>query len=177
MPPCRYIITIYLRPSDIPTSAWLDDVWMSNFWATRYLSPTGQLKAACEEATLALTMFYRSGYLIAFPKCSLEPTIVLVFLGIGCDTVQRRFYVPEDKLLKLEAILREAIDSQSMPFSQLEKLAGESTSMSVAVPPASLYAHRMYHQIAAFKHSGDQMNYHRSQYRTAATYDSKWING
>ena len=64
--------------------------------------------------------------------------------------------MPEDKLRKLEAILRDAVDSRSISFSQLEKLAGKCSSMSIAVPPASLYTHHMYHQIAAFKRSGDR---------------------
>ena len=136
------------------TSAWLDDFWISNVWATRDLSPTGQHKAAREAVALALTVFYRCGYFMAFPKSSLEPTTDLVFLGVGCDMAQRRLYVPADKLVKLEAMLREAIDSGSISFSRQEKLAGTCKSMSVAVPPASLYIHRMYRQIAAFKRSG-----------------------
>ena len=99
-------------------------------------------------------IFYRCGYLMDFPKGSLEPATDLVFLGVGCDAAQRRFYEPEDKLRKLEAIVRDAIDSRSISFSQLKKLAGKCTSMSVAVPPASLYTHHMYRQIAAFKRSG-----------------------
>ena len=82
----------------------------------------------------------------------------LVFLGVGCDTAQRRFYVPEDKLRKLEAILRDAIDSRSISFSQLEKLTGKCMSMSVAAAPASLYTHHMYRQVAAFKRSGGRNN-------------------
>ena len=88
----------------------------------------------------------------------MEPTTDLVFLGVGCDTAQRRFGVPEDKLLKLEVILREAIDCRSISFNQLETLAGKRTSMSVVVLSASLYIHHMYHQIAAFKHSGGRTN-------------------
>ena len=45
---------------------------------------------------------------MAFPNCSLEPD--RVFLGVGYDTAQRRFYVPEDKLRRLKAILRDAIE-------------------------------------------------------------------
>ena len=148
----------YLRYQDIPTSAWLDDFWISNFRATCDLSPSGQNKAAREAVTLALTLFYRCGYFMAFPKCSLEPTTDLVFRGVGCGTAQRRFYVPEEKLRKLEVILREAIDSRSISFSQLEKLPGKCTNMSVAVSPASLYTHHMYRQIAAFKRSGGRNN-------------------
>ena len=144
----------YLRPQDIPTLAWLDDFWMSNSRATRDLNPTGQKKVAREAVALALTIFYHYDYFMGFPKCSLEPTTDLVFLGVDCDTAQRRFYGPEDKLRKLAAILRDAIDSQSISCRQLEKLAGKCTSMSVAAPPASLYTRHMYRQIVSFKRSG-----------------------
>ena len=59
---------------------------------------------------------------------------------------------------KLEAILRDAIDSGSISLSQLKKLTGKCTSMSVAVPPASLYTHHMYRQVAVIKNSEDQNN-------------------
>ena len=48
---------------------------------------------------------------------SLEPTTDPISLGIYCGTAQRRFYVPADILLKLDAILLEAIDSRSISFS------------------------------------------------------------
>ena len=131
---------------------------MSNFWATRNLSTTSQKKAAREAVAFALTIFYRRGYFMAFPKCSLAPTTDLVFVNVGCDTAQRRFYVPGDKIRKLETILRDAIDSPSISFSHLEKLGGNCTSMSVAIPPASLYTHPVYRQIAVFKRSGGREN-------------------
>ena len=148
----------HLRSQDIPTSAWLGDFLMTNPRATRGLNPTDQKNAAREAVALAPSIFYRRGYFMAFPKCSLKPTTDLVFLGVGCDTAQRRFYVPEDKLRKLEAILRDAVDSRSISFSQLEKLAGKCTSMPVAVPPASLYTHHMYRPIAVFKRAGSRKN-------------------
>ena len=98
-------VTQYLRFQNIPTSAWLGDFWMSNSRATRDLNATGQKKAAREAVALAFTIFYCCGYFMAFPKCSLEPTTDLVFLSVGCDTAQQRFYVPEYKLRELEAIL------------------------------------------------------------------------
>ena len=65
----------HLRSQDIATSAWLDVfLWMTNSRATRGLNPTGQTNAAREVVALALTIFHRCGYLMAFPKCSLEPT-------------------------------------------------------------------------------------------------------
>ena len=105
---------------------------------------------------LALTPFYRCDYFMASPKCLPEPTTDRVFLGVGCETAQRGFYVPQDKLQKLEAILRDAIDSRSISLSQLKKLTGKCTSMSVAVPPTSLYTHHTYRQIAVIKRYEDR---------------------
>ena len=87
-------IAQYLRSQDIPTSAWLDDFWISSSRATRDLRPTSQKKAAREAVALALVVFYRCGYFMFFLKCSLEPTTDLVLLGVDYDTAQRRFYVP-----------------------------------------------------------------------------------
>ena len=114
-----------------------------------------------------MTVLYRCGYFMVFPKCSLEPTTDPISLGVGCDTAQRRLYVPEDKLLELEAILLEAIDSRGISFSELEKLAGKCTSMSVAVAPPSLYAHGVYRQGMYSSVSEAIESYHRSQHRTA----------
>ena len=55
-------------------------------------------------------------------------------------------------------ILRKAFDSRSLLLTQLEKLAGKCTSMSVAVPSTSLYPHHMYRQKAAFRCPGGQKN-------------------
>ena len=94
---------------------------------------------------------------MSIPKCVLEPTTRLVFLDIVCDTEACRFEVPEGKLLKLEEILTAAITSGWISFVDLERLAGKCTSMSVAVPPASLYTYRMYKHIAKFRRTGGRV--------------------
>ena len=62
----------------------------------------------------------------------------LIFLGIVCDTARRRFDVPESKLDKLGLQLNNALNDDWISPTNLEKLAGKYTSMSVAVPAASL---------------------------------------
>ena len=94
---------------------------------------------------------------MSITKCVVEPTTRLVFLGIICDTEARRFEVPEGKLLKLEVILTAAITSGWISFVDLERLAGTCTSMSVAVPPASLYTYHMYKHIAKFRRTGGRV--------------------
>ena len=108
-------------------------------------------------ASLALTVFYQCGFFMSIAKCVLEPTTRLVFLGIMLDTKARRFEVPEEKLLKLELVLTAAITSGWISFMDLERLAGKCTSMSVAVPLASLYTYHMYKHITEFRRTGGKV--------------------
>ena len=100
---------------DVAITTCLNDVWTSNFQATKAQSPAQQRKAAREVASLALTVFYQCGCFMSITKCVLEPTTRLVFLGIICDTGARRFEVPDGKLLKLEVILTAANTSGGFP--------------------------------------------------------------
>ena len=63
---------------------------------------------------------------MSLKKCTTRPSTRLIFLGIICDTDRRRFEVPETKLIKLETILKEAIQSRFITFHDLAKLAGKS---------------------------------------------------
>ena len=90
----------------------------------------------------------------ALPKCEIDPTTRLAFLGIIHDSVACRFEAPEDKLDRLEVILTAAVTSGAITFRMLEKLTGKCISLSVAVPVSALYTHHMYRQIAIFKRTG-----------------------
>ena len=147
-------VSQYLRGKGIPTLAWLDDFWLTNERATQHESSEDQARAAHSAICLALTVFYKCGYFMSFSKCSLAPSTRRVYLGVICDSQTRRFEIPTDKLDKLEALIRQAIDNAWISFVNLENLAGKCTSMSVAVPPASLYTYHMYRQIARFRRTG-----------------------
>eukprot|EP00904_Undaria_pinnatifida_P011838 jgi/Undpi1/7785/HiC_scaffold_23.g10258.m1 len=144
----------YLRSRDIPTLTWIDDFYVVNFGSTRLLEAAKQCEAALVATYVALEVFFSAGYFISLPKCEIDPTTRLVFLGIICDTVACRFEAPQDKLEKLEVILTETVTSGAITFRTLEKLAGKCTSLSVAVPVAALYTHHMYRQIAKFQRTG-----------------------
>ena len=94
----------YPRHLDVPITTWLDDLWMSNFQATKTQSPAQQREAAREIASLALTIFYQCDYFMSIAKCVLEATTRLVFLGIICDTEARRFEVLECKVAQVRGI-------------------------------------------------------------------------
>ena len=132
-------MTHYLRAKYIPALAWLDDFWLTNEIATQHESPMDQPRAAHSAICLALTIVYKCGYSMSFSKFSLAPSTRLVYLGVICDSQALRFEVPADKLDKLETLLRHVIHHGWISFVNLEKLAGECTSISVAVPLASLY--------------------------------------
>ena len=147
----------YHRHLEMPITTWLDNFWMSNPRATKTQSLAQRYEAARKVASLALTVSYQCGYFTSIAKCVLQPTTRLVFLGIICDTETRYFEVPEDKLIKLEVIFTAAITSGCISFVDLERLAGKCSSMSVAVPSASLYTYHMYKHIAKFRRTGGRV--------------------
>lgn len=59
-----------------------------------------------------------------------------------------------DKLDELEAILAGVLVMGNVAFATLEKLTGKCTSLSVAVPVASLYTLLMYKHIAQYRKTG-----------------------
>ena len=128
---------------------------MSIFRVTRDFGPPDQ--QAHEAADPALIVLYYYGYFTAFPKCSFEPTTDLISLGVGCDTAQRRLYVPEDKLLKSEASIWDGWQPKYMV--QLIRVTGRemyedvrsgTTGQLVRAPRVPLGA--------AFKRSGGHTN-------------------
>ena len=144
----------YLRARDVPVLVWIDDFYLTNFRVSRNSNPEQQAEAALAAVHLALCVFHRAGYFMSVEKCVLNPTTSLVYLGIVCDSAKCRFEVPEDKLVKLETLITAAIDASSITFAELEKVAGKCTSMTVAVPAASLYTFHMYKQIGHLQRTG-----------------------
>lgn len=84
--------------------------------------------------------------------CTTQTTTRLIFLGSVCDTALRRFEVLESKQENLEALLENDVDDDWTSATNLEKLTGKCTSMSVAVPPASLYTYHMYKKVTQYQY-------------------------
>ena len=64
-------------------------------------------------------MFHKAGYFMSMKKCVLVPTTRIVYLGIVCDAVLYQFEVSEDKLDKLEAIVRTALETRKISLQCL----------------------------------------------------------
>ena len=150
-------MTQYLRGEGIPALGWLDDFWLTNEIATQHESLVDQARAVNSAICLELIMLYKCGYFMSFSKCSYAPSTRLVYLGLICCSQARRFEVTADKLDKLRTLLRHVIHHSWISFVNLEKLADEGTSISVAVPPASLYTHHMDSQIVCFRRTGGSL--------------------
>ena len=80
------------------------------FGSTRLLEAAKQCEAALVATYVALEVFFSAGYFISIPKCDIDSTTRLLFLGIICDSLGCRFEAPVDKL-ELEVILTEAVTS------------------------------------------------------------------
>ena len=118
---------------------------------TKEQCPEQKAKAVRAAMHLTLCVFYRAGYFMSIKTCALVSATPVVHLGIVCDSDLCQFEVPGDKLAKLQAIIAGALEAGMIMFAMSKKLAGKCTSMTVAVPAASLYTFHMYKQIGKFQ--------------------------
>ena len=135
--------TMYIRKLDIPGLDYIDDMLFGTPTCHKHKSPEEQLnstKRACYVTTLIL---FCAGYFLN-KKCIFEPVTRIVYLGIECDTKNQMFWVPEEKIRKLIALVEEILKKGISNFAQLEKVVGKCRSMSVAVPAAALYTREQY---------------------------------
>ena len=69
------------------------------------------------------------------------------YLGIECDTVNKMFWIPEEKMNKLVTLIQEILNKGVSNFVELEKVVGKCRSMSIAVPAAVLYTRAQYRNL------------------------------
>jgi hypothetical protein len=103
---------------------------------------------------VVMAVMYLAGYFVSLKKSRLSFTRRLVLLGIGVDTELQRFFIPEDKLLKflagVEAFLSEVGPSGDRPVrvKDIQRLVGRAESLSLAVPPISIYLRNLWDLLA-----------------------------
>jgi hypothetical protein len=89
---------------------------------------------------------YSAALILSLPKCQLELRRRIVTLGVGVDTVRCQFFVPEAKLQRVLAGLREALNGSAVTVHALRSLLGRLQSLSLAAPSVGVYlvaAHRV----------------------------------
>ena len=86
---------------------------------------------------MEMPVSYFCGCFLSDTKCDLKPSRMQRYLSFLCDSNTTSFRVPEDKLQKVHALIRAALEHGSRMGKMLE-IAGKCVSMSVAIRPASL---------------------------------------
>ena len=76
----------YLPPTGIPTLAYLDYSWLSNFPAYHGQTAREQWVAAAKTINVAMLVSFLCGQLLSAKKCELRPTRLQQYLGMLCDS-------------------------------------------------------------------------------------------
>lgn len=134
----------YVRSKGIPALAYIDDSWMGTPSEFTPCPVRMQCLGAARALRFAAEIAYLCGYYSCTSKCDFTPTRTLRYLGIICDSSPAFFRIPQAKFDKLRALLREALDAQSVALATLKTIVLKCISMKVAVQPASLWTHLMY---------------------------------
>ena len=102
----------YLRLKGIPALAYLDDSWLSNFQSIHGEPARQQWLGAAEAVYVAMLVSFRRPCFLSAKKCDLRPTrIQRHLLGMLCDSDTATPRVPQDKLDKLQRLLRTALET------------------------------------------------------------------
>ena len=70
-----------------------------------------------------------------------------------CNSDTTTFRVSQDRLEKLQQLLRAALDVGRLSFRTLQSIAGKCMSMPVAIRPASMWTHAMFAVLAEVEKS------------------------
>lgn len=138
----------YLRSLGIPALAYLDDSFLCNYAATYGGGDRAQWLAACQATHIAILVSFLCGFFLSAKKCDWRPTRIQKYLGILCDSETATFRVPQEKLDVVHTLLTGALESRTIYFRTLQRVAGKVMSMTVAIRPASLYTQAMFAALA-----------------------------
>ena len=88
------------------------------------------------------------GLIVNFEKSKLEPTKQGKWLGVIINTETSKFFVPEGKILKLKKDIRMLLLQTFCSAKQLSRIAGQLSSMHMALGPlVRLFTRRIYQLI------------------------------
>ena len=144
-------VNMYIRSLGIPMLGWIDDM-LGLLQQLLQFANEDQQYQSCERAIVVVTyVMFMAGYFLGKTKCVLQPTKVITYLGILCDTDQERFRVPDKRVHKYLPILYSLLDKSWLSYTILEKMVGKLVSLECAVLTGMWYTRELY---AALKGSG-----------------------
>jgi hypothetical protein len=82
---------------------------------------------------------FHAGFYLNLTKSILIPQTLIRYLGIMVDSQEEMFYIPEDRVDNLLALILKVENQNSVSIKQIETIVGKCRSMSLAVPAAILY--------------------------------------
>ena len=101
---------------------------------------------ACWGRDYILKYLQVKGWFVNWLKAVLTPTQVAKFLGFVVDTVKMRFFLPADKVLKIEGLLRKVVEEegQQETHRSLARVVGNVVATDLAIPPARPFMRHSY---------------------------------
>ena len=143
-----------LRLKGTSALAYLDDSRVSNFQASNGLAAREQWLAAGDATHVAMLVSFLCSQFLSAKKCDFRPTRQQQYLGMVCDSDTATFRVPQDKLEKMQQLLREALAAGHLSFRTLQRITGKCMSMAVTIRPALMWTHAMFAVVAELGMSG-----------------------
>ena len=141
--------TCHIRSLGVPCSNYIDDKHLGQLRPLYQANSQYSNFELSEMATfIACSILLALGYFLGIKKSSLIPSFKVKYLGYFSESDKQAFTLPPDKILKF-ATLRECILGQkTVSLKTLQKFAGKTTSFSLLVPGAKLYANAVFHAIS-----------------------------
>ena len=118
--------------------AYLDDSWLSKFRASHGRAARAQWLVAGEATHAAILVSFLCGQFMSANKCDFRPTRQQQYLGMVWASDIATVRVPQEKMDKLQLLLRAAVNGGQLSFRTLQRIAGKYVSTTVAIRPASL---------------------------------------
>ena len=101
-----------------------------------------------------MLMSFLCGQCLSATKCYFRPTRRQQYLGMVCDSDTATFRVPQDKLDKLQQLLRETLVAGQPSFLTLRRITSKYMRITVPIRPASLWTNAMFAMVADLHKSG-----------------------
>ena len=135
------VVATYVRRQGIHTIVYLDDFGFA-------LRAAAAAAERDRTAWIVMAVMYLAGYTVSLSKSRLSPAQQLILLGFGIDTVLQQYFVPEEKLRRILAILTDILSrprTTKVAVAELQSVVGKLQALLLAVPCVGTFlvaAHR-----------------------------------
>ena len=104
-------------------------------------------------AEISVALLEALGFLINYPKSTLEPCQELQFLGFSINSVEMTIRVPQTKLEKMREQVKSLLKAPTLSGREIASFVGTASSMALGIPPAPLFYRALQHAKNAVIHT------------------------